>query len=163
MHLQLTWSRRCIAPRVLTHLSPALNTSVFTGDPVDPDKQTSVFEYQQRVSAARGGSCARVLEGVATAPEVNEAWRFRQKALKDFTILSKQQLTHATCELHRCISVAASRTVTWPEGGLCYRGDKVTRLSCFLSTSLRDGVRSKLYYCWLTAAAAPPSQVRCVC
>lgn len=56
-------------------------------------------------------------EGVGTAGEFNDAWRFRQKTLKDFNILYKQQLTNATCMVHWCISVTGSRTVTWPEGG----------------------------------------------
>lgn len=40
-------------PRVLAHLSLALNRAVFRGEPMDPDMQNRSFEYQQRVSMAR--------------------------------------------------------------------------------------------------------------
>lgn len=105
LHLQFIWC--CDAQWVMTHLSPALNSSVFTGELVDPDKQTSIFEYQQHVNTARNCSCAR---------EFNDAGYFRQKTLKDFNILYKHQLTNATCVVQSCISVIYSRTVIWPEG-----------------------------------------------
>lgn len=57
LHLPSMCSRCCDAQRVSTRLSPALNSSVFTGDPLDPDKQTSAFEYQQHVSMATGRQC----------------------------------------------------------------------------------------------------------
>lgn len=138
LHLQFIWSRCCDVQRVLTHLSPALNSSVFTADPADPDKQTSVFEYQQRVSTESDCSCARVLGRQGSSMMYSALGK---KTTKDFNILYKHQLTNATCVVHWCISVIYNRTVTWPEGGLCYRGDKVTYLTCFLSTSPWDSVR----------------------
>lgn len=42
-----------VMPRVLAHLSLALNRAVFRGEPMDPDMQNRSFEYQQRVSMAR--------------------------------------------------------------------------------------------------------------
>lgn len=140
LHLQFVWSRRCDDQRVLTHLSPALNSSVFTGDPVDPDKQTSVFEYQQHVSTARDCSCARVLVQQGT---LMMHGALGKKKLKNFNMLFKHQLTKATCVVQRCLIQYSNLAC----GGLCYRGDKVTHLSCFLSTSLWDSVRLKPCYC----------------
>lgn len=115
---------------MLTHLSLALNSSVFTGDPVGPDKQTSIFEYQQHVSMSE-----RVLkcERVGTAGEFNGAWQFRQKDLNNFNILYKHQLTDTTCMVPRMDFGHMQHYWYLAGRRCCYRGDRVTNPSYFQS------------------------------